>query len=266
MLFQRVLDDEHMKKIRDLGVEIIVARSEMEVLKVIENADGYFGLMSPKILVAGKKLRWVQATSAGLDGYYFPELQKSTITITNLRGIYSDVVADHVFSLVLAFARGLHYSLRNQSKRKWEKGVPVIHLAGTTLGIVGLGGIGLAIAERAPAFGMHVLGMDPAPKGNPDFIDRIYGPNELKELVRESDFVVICTPHTKATRGLFDADMFQAMKNTGILINVGRGEVVDLQALTPALQAGQISGAGLDVYEEEPYPAIIPCGQWRTSL
>ena len=140
MVFQRVLDDEHMKQIRDLGVEIVVAKSEIEVLREIGNADAYFGKMTPKVLVAGKKLQWVQATSAGLDGYYFPELQKSTLTITNLRGIYSDVVADHVFSLVLAFARGLHYSLRNQSRGKWEKGMPVIHLSRVHVGYSGTGG------------------------------------------------------------------------------------------------------------------------------
>ena len=133
-----------------------------------------------------------------------------------------------------------------------EKGAPVIHLAGTTLGVVGLGGIGLAVAERGPVFGMRVLGMDPAPKGKPDFIARIYSPDELAEMVAVSDFVVICVPHTAETEGLFDADMFGAMKNTGILINIGRGKVVKLQALTEALQRGQIGGAGLDVYEEEP--------------
>jgi phosphoglycerate dehydrogenase-like enzyme len=252
MVFQRMLDNEHMQQIRDFGVETVVARSEREVLRVIGNANAYFGKLTPNILEMGKKLRWVQATSAGLDGYYFPELQKSKLTVTNLRGIYSDVIADHVFSLVTAFARGLHYYLRNQSKGKWEKGMPVIHLAGATLGVVGLGGIGLAVAERGPAFGMRVLGMDPAPKGNPAFIDRIYLPDELKELIRESDFLVICTPHTVETQGLFDADMFGAMKNTAILINVGRGEVVNLQSLTEALQSRQIGGAGLDVYEEEP--------------
>ena len=105
---------------------------------------------------------------------------------------------------------------------------------------------------------MRVLGMDPSPKGNPDFIDRIFLPNELKEMLRESDFVAICTPHTVATQGLFDADTFEAMKNTGILINVGRGEVVNLKALVVALQSGQIGGAGLDVCEEEPLPQSHP--------
>ena len=252
MVLQRALEDEYMQQIHDLGVETIIAQSEADVLGVIGDADAYFGRMTPEILEAAKKLRWVQATSAGLDGYYFDELRESDLAVTNIRGIYSDVIADHVFSMVMAFARGLHYYVHNQSRGNWEKGAPVIHLAGTTLGVVGLGGIGLAVAERGPTFGMRVLGMDPAPKGKPDFIERIYSPDELSAIVGESDFVVICVPHTAETEGLFDADMFGAMKNTGILINIGRGKVVQLQALTEALQSGQIGGAGLDVYEEEP--------------
>jgi phosphoglycerate dehydrogenase-like enzyme len=252
MVLQRALEDEYMQQIRDLGVETVVVKSEMEVLGVIGDADAYFGRMTPEILEAAKKLRWVQATSAGLDGYYFPELQESDLVVTNIRGIYSDVIADHVFSMVMAFERGLNYYVRNQSRGKWEKGAPIIHLGGTTLGVVGLGGIGLAVAERGPTFGMRVLGMDPAPKGKPDFIERVYSPDELPEMVGESDFVVICVPHTAETEGLFDADMFGTMKDTGILINIGRGKVVQLQALAEALQSGQIGGAGLDVYEEEP--------------
>lgn len=255
MVLQRRLEDEYMQQIHALGVETVVVTSVAEVPQVIGDADAYFGGMTPEILNAGKKLRWVQATSAGLDGYYFLELRASELTVTNIRGIYSDVIADHVFSLVMAFARGLHHYIRRQSQGKWEKGAPVIHLAGTTLGVVGLGGIGLAVAERGPVFGMRVIGMDPAPKGKPDFIARIYSPDELATMVAVSDFVVICVPHTAETEGLFDAAMFGAMKPAGILINIGRGKVVNLQALTEALQRGQIGGAGLDVYEEEPLPA-----------
>ena len=255
MVLQRRLEDEYMQQIHALGVETVVVTSVAEVPQVIGDADAYFGGMTPEILNAGKRLRWVQATSAGLDGYYFPELRASELTVTNIRGIYSDVIADHVFSLVMAFARGLHHYIRRQSQGKWEKGAPVIHLAGTTLGVVGLGGIGLAVAERGPVFGMRVIGMDPAPKGKPDFIARIYSPDDLVAMVAVSDFVVICVPHTAETEGLFDAAMIGAMKPAGILINIGRGKVVNLQALTEALQRGQIGGAGLDVYEEEPLPA-----------
>ena len=121
MVLQRALEDEYMQQIRDLGVETVVVESEEDILSAIEDADAYFGGMSPQILKAAKKLRWVQATSAGLDGYYFPELRESDLTVTNIRGIYSDVIADHVFSMVMAFARGLHHYIRKQSQSKWDK-------------------------------------------------------------------------------------------------------------------------------------------------
>ena len=121
MVLQRALEDEYMQQIRDLGVETMVAKSEEDILSAIGDADAYFGGMTPQVLKEGKKLRWVQATSAGLDGYYFPELRKSDLIVTNIRGIYSDVIADHVFSMVMAFARGLHHYIRNQSQGKWKK-------------------------------------------------------------------------------------------------------------------------------------------------
>lgn len=254
MVLQGALEDKCMQQIHDLGVETVVVKTEAEALDVIDDADAYFGKMTPELLKAGEKLRWVQATSAGLDGYYFPELHESDLAVTNIRGIYSDVIADHVFSMVMAFARGLHHSVRSQSRGKWEKGAPIIHLGGTMLGVVGLGGIGLAVAERGPTFGMRVVGMDPAPKGKPDFIERVYSPDELLDMVSACDFVVICVPHTPETEGLFNANMFGAMKDTGILINIGRGMVVQLDALVDALNWGQIGGAGLDVYEQEPLP------------
>ena len=133
-----------------------------------------------------------------------------------------------------------------------KKTVPVIHVAGTTLGVLGLGGIGLAVAERGHAFGMRVLALDPAPKGRPDYVERIYGVDEFHAMLGAVDFFVICVPHTGRTDRLIDAAALKAMKQSAIFINIGRGKVVDLAALTRALQQGELAGAGLDVFEEEP--------------
>ena len=130
----------------------------------------------------------------------------------------------------------------------------MVHLAGTTLGIIGLGGIGLEVAKRGHAFGMHVVAVDPAPKDQPDYVQRILTPGQLPDLLKASDFVVICVPHTGETEYMIDADAFEKMKSSAFLINIGRGKVVDLEALTVALQKGKIAGAGLDVFETEPLP------------
>lgn len=253
MVFWPAFKPDWMARVRELDVEVCEADSEAAALDLIADADAYYGRMTPALLAAGKKLRWIQATSAGLDGYYFPELRDSDVTVTNLRGIYSDVIAEHVFALLLSLARGIPAYFRSQLEGRWEdKDVPVIHVAGTTLGVLGLGGIGLAVAERGHAFGMRVLALDPAPKGRPDYVERIYGVHELHEMLGEVDFFVICAPHTGETDRMIDAAALEAMKPSAIFINIGRGKVVDLAALTRALGNGEIAGAGLDVFEEEP--------------
>ena len=259
MVFWPAFKPDWMARIRELGVEACEADSDAEALDLIGDADAYYGRMTPALLAAGKKLRWIQATSAGLDGYYFPELRDSDVTVTNLRGIYSDVIAEHVFALLLSMARGIPAYFRSQQEGRWEsKDVPVIHVAGTTLGVLGLGGIGLAVAERGHAFGMRVLALDPAPKGRPDYVEHVYGVHELHEMMGEVDFFVICAPHTGETDRMIDAAALKAMKSSAIFINIGRGKVVDLAALTRALGNGEIAGAGLDVFEEEPLPEGHP--------
>ena len=253
MVFWPALSPDWMGRIRNIGVETREADSEAAALDLIGDADAFYGRMTPALLAAGKNLRWVQATSAGLDGYYFPELHESDVTVTNLRGIYSDVIAEHVFALLLSLARGLPEYFRSQLEGRWEKKpVPVIHVAGTTLGVLGLGGIGLAVAERGHAFGMRVLALDPAPKARPDHVERIFGVDELHEMLADVDFFVICAPHTGETDRMIDAEALRAMKRSAVFINIGRGKVVDLAALTRALQKGELAGAGLDVFEEEP--------------
>lgn len=259
MVFWSAFKPDWMARVRELGVEACEADSEAAALDLITDADAYYGRMTPALLAAAKKLRWIQATSAGLDGYYFPELRDSDVTVTNLRGIYSDVIAEHVFALLLSMARGIPAYFRSQQEGRWEsKDVPVIHVAGTTLGVLGLGGIGLAVAERGHAFGMRVLALDPAPKGRPDYVERVYGVHELHEMLGEVDFFVICAPHTGETDRMIDAAALKAMKSSAIFINIGRGKVVDLAALTRALGNGEIAGAGLDVFEEEPLPEGHP--------
>lgn len=255
MVFWPPLEASWMQKVRDLGVEAHEAHSEAEALIHIPDADALYGRVTPALLGAARNLRWVQATSVGLDNFFFPELRASSITVTNVRGIYSDVIGDHVFAFILSFARGMHIYTRRQMQGLWDKGeVDVIHLAGTTLGIVGLGGIGLAVAERGHVFGMRILGVDPAPKATPDYVEAIWGPEHLHEMLRQADFVAICVPHTGETELMIDAAALKAMKRTAVLINIGRGKVVDLRALAEALEEGEIGGAGLDVFEEEPLP------------
>ncbi|MCZ6680927.1 MAG: D-2-hydroxyacid dehydrogenase, partial [Candidatus Poribacteria bacterium] len=169
-----------------------------------------------------------------------------------------DNIADHVMGYILMFARGFHIYLRRQLERKWEKSIPIIHLADQTLGVIGLGGIGTAVAKRGAAAEMRIIATNAVEVEKPNFVDALWGTDRLNDLLAESDFVVSCVPHTPETVKLISTDGLKLMKETAYLINISRGVVVDLADLTNALQDGEIAGAGLDVFETEPLPADHP--------
>lgn len=257
------------------------AVDERQALAAMPEARGFVGKITPALLAAAPQLAWVQSPTASLEHYVFPELAEHPCVLTNMRGLYSDVVADHALLLVLALARNLPTYIRQQQAGIWRPvGDPGLapdfargpgiasgadqahtHLAESTLGVVGLGEIGLEIARRGRALGMRVVAVDPRSGAAPAEVARLWPPEELGQLLAESDFVVIAAPHTPQTAGWFRRPQFQAMKRSARLVNVGRGAIVALDDLAAALDAGEIAGAGLDVCETEPLPAEHPL--WR---
>lgn len=233
-------------------------RSEGEALAYIVDADAFYGVITPALLVTAQRLRWVQADCIGMEKYIFPELLDSAVILSNVRGVFSDHIANHVWAYILAFARELPLYLRQQSAHEWRPSGAILHLAESTIGIVGLGGIGREVANRAPAFGCRVIAVDPRVSEAPHPVESVWPLDRLHDLLKLSDFVVICAPHTPGTQKLFTATEFAAMKDTAYLINIGRGVIVDLKALTHALQENWIAGAALDVYEVEPLPPAHP--------
>lgn len=241
------------------GVEPVVARDPQEARAEIGDTAAFYGVITPELLAAARHLRWIQTPMAGLERYFFPALIEHPVVVTNMRGIFHDMIPDHVLCYILCFARDMHRLIRRQNERQWSRrGVRIVHLPGSTLGIVGLGGIGYGVAQRARPHGMRIVGVDPRREERPPEVDELWRPDRLFDLLRESDFVAVCAPETPETRGLFGADQFRAMKRAAYFINVGRGRVVQLAALTAALERGQIAGAALDVFEQEPLPADHP--------
>ncbi len=267
--------------------KIVQAAGSMEVVNTvgldaalaeIADADAFFGKITPPLLAAAKQLRWVQSPTASLEHYLFPELIAHPCTLTNMRGLFSDVIADHVFGYILCFARNLHIYIRQQLQRRWapvggEDNRPDfatgpgrvieidrrhLHLSDQTLGVVGLGQIGSEIARRGLAFGMQILAVDPVQTAAPAGVTALWKLDRLPDLLAASDFVVIAAPHTPQTVKMFRREQFRAMKRTAYLINIGRGIIVDLAGLVAALQAGEIAGAALDVFETEPLPPDHP--------
>jgi phosphoglycerate dehydrogenase-like enzyme len=239
-----------------------VAEDTTEAARAIEGADGAFGSISPTLLVKARRLRWLQAPAAAPPaGYYFPELIAHPVTVTNMREIYNDHIGAHVMAYVLAFARGLAHYIPLQLRREWKPLPPdtgVIHLPGSTMLIVGAGGIGAEVARLAKAFAMTVLATDARRTSPPVGVDELYGPDQLDRLLPRADFVVLTVPHTPETEGFMDRSRFQCMKPTAFFINIGRGRTTYLTDLVASLQAGEIAGAGLDVFEQEPLPPEHP--------
>lgn len=208
----------------------------------------------------------------------FPELIDHPCRLSNMRGLFSDVIADHVMSFVLCFARNIPQYARQLQEHRWKPvgadrhpsvrpiGPGIVsevdrshqHLPDCTMGIVGVGAIGAEVAARAHSFGMRILGIDPVCRQVPGVIDEVWPVDRLNDLLDESDYVVIAAPHTPQTEKLFRRDQFARMKATAVLINIGRGIIVDLADLTQALRDGEIGGAALDVFEVEPLPADHP--------
>ncbi len=240
-------------------VTIELATTEDEARERIVDADAFFGVITPPLLAAAHQLRWIQTPMAGLERYFFPALIEHPVVVTNMRGIFADMIPDHVMCYILCFARSMHISIRRQIEHRWApEDVKVVHLPDSTLGIVGLGGIGYGVAQRAAPHGMRIIAVDPRREERPPEVAALWRPDRLDDLLAESDFVAVCAPETPETRGLFDATKFARMKPTAYFINVGRGRVVKLAALVDALRSKQIAGAALDVFEQEPLPADHP--------
>ena len=199
-------------------------------------------------------LRWVHSRWAGLDSLLFPELVNSDVVLTNGKGVFSQSLGEFALTAILYFAKDLPRMRRNQLARTWAP-FDVEMIADKVLGIVGYGDIGRAAATRAHALGMRILAARRHPPADSDaLVERYYGMAELHEMLPNCDYIVIAAPLTEETRHMISSAEFAVMKPQAVVINVGRGAVVDEEALVRALREERIRGAGLDVFEREPLP------------
>ncbi len=230
----------------DPDVEVAIAGDVASLRGAVRGAEVM--LISPRYGAQLRDLwtemdavRWIHSLGAGVETLPFDLLRRRDIVVTNGRGIYADALAEFSMAAMLWFAKDLRTLAENQAARRWQPGT-VDRLEGATIGIVGYGAIGHAIARRAEAFGMRILAL------------RRTAGTPLDELLPTSDYVVLCTPLTEETRGLIDARRLGQMRRTAVLINIGRGAVVDEPALIEALRSRRIRGAALDVFDVEPLP------------
>ncbi len=243
-------------------LQVVMAETVEDARREIADADAAFGTIEPDLLRQATKLRWLQAPAAAPPaGYYTPELIQHPVQVTNFRGIYNEHIAAHILAFVLAFARGLHQYIPLQLRHTWQPAPldeGVVHLPASTALIVGVGGIGAETARLCAAFGMPVIGVDARREDSPPGVAELHRPEDLDALLPRADFVILTIPHTPETEGLFNAQRFGRMKRSAFFINIGRGKTTRLDDLVKALGSGQIAGAALDVYEQEPLPSDHP--------
>jgi len=243
-------------------VRVVVAEDQATAEREIVDAEAAFGRLPRDLLAKARRLRWLQAPQAApAAGYYYPELIAHPLAVTNFREIFNDHISTHIMAFVLAFARGLQVYIPQQLRHEWKKpgeNRGVVHLPEATALIVGVGGIGAETARLAAAFGMTVLATDARRNEPPPGVAELHKPGALDSLLPRADFVILTVPHTPATEGFMHRARFQLMKPSAFFINIGRGMTTKLDDLVAALNAGEIAGAALDVYEQEPLPAEHP--------
>jgi phosphoglycerate dehydrogenase-like enzyme len=245
-------------------IELIVAKDSLEQIR---EADAAFGFIDAAHIRAGKKLRWVQQGSAGVEGVLkIPALVERDIVLTNMQRAFGPEIADQAIAYLLAFTRGLTHFIRHPPEGSWGRPSEVVldELQGKTLLVIALGGIGAEIARRAFGFGMRVLATDPKVLEKPLFVEELHRPDVFHRLLPRADVVASAVPLTPLSRKMIGAREFGMMKRGVILINVSRGGVVDTDALVAALDQGQVAAAGLDVTDPEPLPAGHPL--WKRNV
>jgi phosphoglycerate dehydrogenase-like enzyme len=244
-------------------VRFLSPRDPAEVDRVLPEADVVFGwAVRTDNFHAARRLRWIHTSAAGVGSLLFPALVESDVVLTNGRGLHAQSMAEHAVGVLLAFARRLHVARDAQREGRWTqvelwtRSPSFGQIAGSTLGLVGFGAVGQAVARAARALGMSVIVVRRHPAESPDVTQ--WGPERLGEMLERVDAVVLAAPLTDASRGMIGRHELARLRPHAVLVNLGRGGLVDEAALVEALRTGRLAGAALDVFEREPLPATSP--------
>ena len=259
-----MLGDEFLNDLKTSFPEVTfeAAPNDEEQKHHIKDADVFFGWPSREVFLSADRLRWIHCPGTGIDQIVStPEVADSDIVLTNARGPHTGPMADHVIGTMLALAHRARELWEDQRARRWcpsRYHDRMLELGGRTMGILALGGIGMAVARRAHGFGMKVYAVDKRPVPRPPEVAEVWGIGKLGDLLRVSDWLVVTAPLTSETRGLLDRRRIGLLKSGAHVIVVSRGGIVDEGALIDGLRSGHIAGAALDVAAEEPPPPDSP--------
>lgn len=249
--------EEKLKKIDLPGLEIVVPKSPEEIREHIVRANILLAAppLAKEYLDEAKSLRWLQSTFAGVDALNDPGLRKDYM-LTNVRGVYGEVLAEYVFAYILYFKKEIAENIQHQQESEWSQR-PTHTLEGKTISILGAGSIGREIARIAKAFRMRTLGYRTSRKPV-EFFDEMFTSGELETCLSQGDYVVDVLPNTPATNDFVNHKTIAHMKSGVIFINIGRGNSVNEEDVARAVQEGKIARAVLDVFDAEPLPESSP--------
>lgn len=243
-------------------LQVVRAPKPEDFAREIPDTEILFGFLPPALFPEAKALKWVQSPGAGVDWMMrVPGLAESDVVVTNTRGAHAPSIAEHVFALLLTMTRNMPRSIKWQAEKYWgrvEGYRSSYEVKDSTMGIVGFGQIGRAIARRAHAFEMKVLAVDAFPASGEPYVEEVWPVDRLHDLLGASDVVVISVPYTNETHHLFNAEAFAAMRHGSHLVAISRGGIIEEPALIEALKSGKLAGAGIDVAEHEPLPQDDP--------
>jgi phosphoglycerate dehydrogenase-like enzyme len=245
-------------------VAFLAPADQEEADRVLPQADVVLGwAVQPANFARAERLRWIQVTAASVARLMFPALVDSPVIVTNGRGLHAAAMAEHTIGVILMYARKLHLTRDAQRERRWiqtpiMEGPPFLSFAGSTLGLVGFGAIGREIAVKARALGARVLAVRRHPSPDAAPADAQWGSDRLDELLEQCDWLVLAAPLTAETSGMIGARELARLKPGALLVNLGRGPLVDEAALIAAIEQGALAGAALDVFDEEPLPPESP--------
>jgi len=254
--------EEALREYRNAGKDaaIVLARSPADMDREIADADAIIGGISKDLHAKAKKLKWVQTYSAGVEAYRWKEFLEGSVALTNCRIVQGPNIADHAMAMLLALTRGLNTFFADKEREESNRDGPalLLELQDMTAVVIGVGGIGSQIAQRAHGFGMKVIGVDPKDLPPSVAVSRMVYPSQLDSVLPLADVVFVSAPLTPESRHMMGPRQFDLMKKDSFFVAVSRGGLYDTPALVKALDSKRLAGAGLDVTDPEPLPKGHP--------
>jgi D-3-phosphoglycerate dehydrogenase len=242
------------------GMQFMVPADGEPTASLMGDVDAVWGQLTADEFASSKQLRWVQSSSAGVEWMWrVPGIADSPVVVTNMRGAHAATIAEHTFAMLLYHTRGLRAFDQHQRDHKWSRSqVTISNIKDLTMGIVGFGNIGRAIAHRATGFEMRVLAVDPEKVPPGEGVEEVWPLSRLNDLCRQVDVLAIAAPITPTSRGMIGKEHIRNLKRGSYILQMSRGGIVDEPALVDALEEGHLAGAGLDVTATEPLPVGDP--------